>query len=131
MSQQESRLSRRIIARVEEEGGFAFKVQAGPTVKAGLPDIIACYRGLFVGLETKLPGAPGATPIQLHVHQEIRNASGCAYVVRSVADVIGILRSLDQHLGLPAKAPDVDADAPNTFVRVIAPDVRGGSSQAI
>lgn len=134
MSQQESRISRRIIERIQERGGFAFKVQAGPSVRAGLPDIVACYRGLSLWLETKVPGAPGATPIQLHVHEEIRAASGHVYVVRSVADVIGILNVLDTYadsLGLPVTAPKVDADAPNVRARVIATGDDTGSSQAI
>lgn len=115
-------------------GAWAFKVQAGPTVSPGIPDIIGCYRGLFFGLETKVPGAPGATPIQQHVHGEIRGASGHCFVVRSVAEAADVIVMLDTFAttrGLPAKAPEIAADAPTSSSRVITSAHDMGSSQAI
>lgn len=121
--QGESRLSARIIARVRERGGFAFKVQAGPTMRAGLPDIVVCWRGLFVGIETKMPGAEGATPIQQHVHKEIRDVGGVVFVVRSVEEVDFALSQLDALF----MAPEVNAEAPAAFRRV---DTQGSTSDA-
>ena len=90
-------------------GIFCFKVHGGPTMMAGLPDIIACvpvaaffeggmYRndqGLFVGLETKTPTGGDPSPIQARVHENIRSASGLVYVVRSVQDALDAM----QHAG--------------------------------
>jgi Holliday junction resolvase len=55
MSQAESNLSRKIMAALRAHGYFCFKVHGGPTMMAGLPDIIVCAQGLFIGLETKMP----------------------------------------------------------------------------
>lgn len=84
MTQPESRLSRKIITELTKYGVFAFKIHGGPHMMAGLPDIIACVGGKFVGLETKTPSGGDATPIQQFVHSKIRKAGGTAIVVRSV-----------------------------------------------
>lgn len=91
MAQGESKLSRKIIRALEAHGVFCFKVHGGPHMLAGLPDIIACVEGKFYGFETKMPGAPGATPIQQFIHQKIRDSGGQAHVVRSVDEVLAIL----------------------------------------
>ena len=54
--------------------------------KAGIPDIICCYRGRFYGFEVKTEaGRP--TVLQLAVMRKIRGAGGTALIVRSVEDV--------------------------------------------
>jgi hypothetical protein len=94
--------------RLRAMGVFCFKVHGGPTMMAGLPDIIACVpvavdvavpdgigldvqptlMGIFVGLETKNPDGGDPTPVQQHVHAKIGQAYGRVYVVRSVQDAI-------------------------------------------
>lgn len=107
MSQSESRLSRAIMARLRAMGIFCFKVHGGPTMMAGLPDIIACVPvvwdatthgdqmlGIFVGFETKTPTGGDPTPIQQHVHLKIGDAHGQVFVVRSVEDVVAALGTI-------------------------------------
>jgi hypothetical protein len=112
MSQGESRLSRQIMDRLRAMGIFCFKVHGGPTMMAGLPDIIACVPariytfddfeagaapstvGLFVGFETKMPAGGDPTPIQQRVHGEIRQAHGRTFIVRSVQDAVDALDSM-------------------------------------
>lgn len=90
MSQGESRLSRAIMADLRAiPGTFCFKVHGGPTMMAGLPDIIGCHRGAFFGLETKMPdngNEPSA--IQRRVHGHIRAAGGALYVPHSVSEAL-------------------------------------------
>lgn len=69
---------------LELEGVFCFKIHGGPHMMAGLPDIIACVDGRFIGLETKLPDGGNASPIQQFIHGKIRGANGIAEVVRSI-----------------------------------------------
>lgn len=77
---------------LRSQGIFCFKVHGSPHMMAGLPDIIACVEGKFVGMETKVPeNADGATKIQLHRHGEIREAGGVAEVVTSVADALALV----------------------------------------
>ena len=84
MAQQpESRLQARIQRALNKEvGGFWFKIWAGPFQRAGLPDIIGCTEGCFFGFEVKTQtGKP--TKLQLHTLQLIRDAGGCAEIVRT------------------------------------------------
>lgn len=77
---------------LRSQGIFCFKVHGSPHMMAGLPDIIACVEGRFVGMETKVPeNVDGATMIQLHRHAEIRKSGGTAEVVISVADALALV----------------------------------------
>lgn len=64
---------------------------------AGLPDLIVCYKGKFIGIEVKVPGK-NATPRQLFVHQQIRKAGGIAFVARCVEDVQKEFRLLNRRI---------------------------------
>lgn len=114
MSQAESKLSREIMNALRAEGIFCFKIHGGPTMMAGLPDIIACVPvtigeavadgiglacedrsiGIFVGFETKTPTGGNPTPVQEHVHRKINAAHGWTFVVRSVQDALMAVATL-------------------------------------
>jgi hypothetical protein len=98
MAQGESSLSRRIASEARNRGAFIFKIHGGPTMMAGLPDLILCYRGLFVSLETKMPEGRGASPAQRLRMRQIRRAGGISYVVRSVKAAMYILDRIDWKL---------------------------------
>lgn len=89
MSQPESRLSSKIQAALRAEGYFCFKVHGNEMMMAGLPDIIVCARGMFIGLETKMPGKRGnVSPRQKYVHSKISQAQGAAIVVCGVEEAL-------------------------------------------
>lgn len=89
MSQPESRLSRKIQTAIRARGYFCFKVHGSEFMMAGLPDIIVCAAGLFIGLETKMPGKrDDVSPRQALVHEQIRAARGSAIVVTSVDEAL-------------------------------------------
>lgn len=59
---------------------YYFKYWAGPYSKSGIPDIIACVNGHFVGIEVKGPnGHP--SELQKHNIKLIQNANGYACIV--------------------------------------------------
>jgi Holliday junction resolvase len=92
-NQRESQLSRKIMQAIRAEGYFCFKVHGGPTMMSGLPDIICCAEGLFIGLETKLPQTRNETsPRQVYVHSKIREADGIAIVVCSAREALQVIR---------------------------------------
>jgi hypothetical protein len=62
---------------------------------AGLPDLVGCYRGVSIWLETKMPEGKDPTPVQLLRHNQIRAAQGVCTVVRSVADAMAVLDAID------------------------------------
>lgn len=77
MAQRESKLSRHIMEALRREGWFCFKIHGGPTMMAGLPDIICCAEGIFVGLETKNPESRSDVSLrQKLTHQQIRDVGG-------------------------------------------------------
>lgn len=89
MAQPESRLSRKIMTAIRAEGHFCFKVHGSEYMMAGLPDIIVCANGLFIGLETKMPGEEDdVSPKQVIVHEHIKDARGVAVVVSSVPQAL-------------------------------------------
>lgn len=93
MTQAESRLSAKIQRRLRLEGWFCFKVHGGETMVAGLPDIIVCAEGWFIGLETKMPDKRHTvSPRQEHVHGQIRAAGGDAWVVTSEDEALEAVR---------------------------------------
>lgn len=92
MSQPEARLSRKIMDALRLEGYFCFKVHGSEYMLAGLPDIIVCADGKFIGLETKMPESRGnVSPRQAYVHTQIENAQGVAKVVCSPQEALDVV----------------------------------------
>ena len=65
----------------------------------GKPDFVLCYRGMYVGMETKRPFGYGkVTKLQELRHKEIRESDGFAFVVYCVDDVELYLKLVDKHI---------------------------------
>lgn len=90
MSQPESRLSRQIMAALRGRGAFVFKVHGSEFMMAGLPDVIGCYRGRFIAVETKMPGGR-LSKVQVHVITKLRAAGARVVVAHSVAEAMQVL----------------------------------------
>jgi hypothetical protein len=90
MAQPEARLSRSIMAALRQRGAFVFKVWGSEHMMAGLPDIIGCYRGQFIGVETKMPGNTTSRR-QDFVIDKIRKAGGRVVVAYSVREALEVL----------------------------------------
>lgn len=81
-------------------GFFLVKIHGSEMQQAGLPDLIGCCNGRFIGLEVKDPGharrdlcarSECATPLQLYTLEEIRSAGGIGVVVHSLAEAEKVL----------------------------------------
>lgn len=94
MAQPEARLSRQIMAALKARGAFVFKVWGSAQMMAGLPDIIGCYRGRFIAVETKMPGEHPSV-VQRHIHAKIIRAGGRVVVAHSVAEALEVLAGVD------------------------------------
>ena len=68
------------------DGCFFWKEHGGQYGTAGIPDIIVCYHGKFIGLEAKV-GRNKPTKLQEATIDQIRKAGGIAAVVYSIDDV--------------------------------------------
>lgn len=73
---------------------FFWKVHGSNYQQAGLPDLVLCYRGQFLGLEVKAQAGVVA-PLQANTHAKIIAAGGRCAVVRSVEDVVTVLATRD------------------------------------
>jgi len=63
--------------------------------KKGMPDIIVCYKGYFIGLEVKT--AKGEQSIwQVMSEAAIKSAGGQYFIVRSLDDVQNIFIEIDR-----------------------------------
>lgn len=76
---------------------FAWKEHGGMYGTAGIPDVIACYRGRFVAFEVKTPTGR-LTKLQEVTIQRINAAKGQAFKVTSAAEVASIIKNME---GLP------------------------------
>lgn len=74
---------------------FCFKEHGSSYGHSGIPDLIICYRGKFIGLEVKIEKGKTST-LQEVMIRKIRNAGGIAEVVRSVDDVKKVIELLER-----------------------------------
>jgi hypothetical protein len=84
---------------LQSRGARAFKIQGGADSfqEIGIPDILCCYKGRFIGLEAKMPGnVPSAK--QAAVLDEIAEADGYAIVFTTVEEVSGLLAKIDKEV---------------------------------
>ena len=93
----EGQLTREIKEYLKSRGAYAENIWGGGFQASGIPDILACYKGRFLGLEVKLDyNSP--SPIQKAKLTLINRAGGVGQVVRSVDEVETILDYLDGEL---------------------------------
>lgn len=79
---------------LDTRGAFCVKIHGSPMQVAGIPDLIVCYRGRFIGFEVKRPGKD-ATKLQDFMLKRITTAGGIAMVIRSVEEAEAILDQID------------------------------------
>ena len=94
-------LERDIVAAIKRylatlgEDVFFWKEHGGALGTSGIPDIICCYKGRFLGLEAKLPGGR-LTALQKRALEKINRAGGIARRVESVDDVRDVIAQADR-----------------------------------
>lgn len=104
-TQPEARISSAILLALKLRGVFAFKVHGGPNQMAGLPDILACVEGQYVGLEVKTPTKRSNTSArQEYVHELITNAGGVAEVVCSVPEAMAVIDRVIASISKPKRS---------------------------
>lgn len=63
----------------------AYNVKTVATTKAGVPDILVCYKGLFIGIEVKKPETKNnVSDLQQYNIDKIIQAEGYAFVAWSL-----------------------------------------------
>ena len=92
----EQDIQRKIIKYLESVGAYVVKVVASN--KSGTPDILACYRGIFLAIEVKRPETKtNVSELQEYNIKKIKEAGGIAIVswdldaVKAVVDDINLM----------------------------------------
>lgn len=90
----ESKVQKDIQRLLDKRGAYVVKVISGN--RRGIPDLIVCYKGQFLGFEVKTPATWNkASPLQLKNIEMIRKARGMAHVVWEVEQVKDFLDLID------------------------------------
>ena len=78
----ESNFQKKIIKYLESIDAYVFKHNASAISKAGVPDLICCYRGLFIGIEVKKDNKSKPTELQKYNINKINECGGIGFVLR-------------------------------------------------
>jgi Holliday junction resolvase len=89
----EGKVKARLKKQLNELGIYHFSPFQAGMGRAGIPDVIGCYRGVFVAFECKA-GSNKPTALQEREMQAIRDAGGHAYLINedNVNDLQEILK---------------------------------------
>lgn len=93
----ESQFIVKIKKYLKEQGAYCEKIWGGGFQSAGIPDILACYKGRFIGIEAKV-GKNQPSEIQLVKIQHIRNAGGYAKVVWNLDEVKELIEEINKEV---------------------------------
>ena len=89
----EAKVKDKVVKHLKEIGAYYFFPVTGGYGSSGIPDIVACYKGVFVGIECKA-GKNRPTKLQ-QKHLDINACGGYAIVINE--DNVALV---DKYLGL-------------------------------
>ncbi len=92
----ESKLQAKLIKYLKSKGCYVIKLQSGPGVPNGAPDVVAFLEGLWMGFEVKSSAKAKFQPNQKETVKKLNEWSYCRIVYPSNYD--GIKFELDNLL---------------------------------
>ncbi len=92
----EAKVKKKVYKLLKDNGAYYFSPIMGGYGKAGVPDIIACYKGKFLGIECKA-GNNVPTKLQWANLKQIQNVGGISLVINenNLGDLENNLRRID------------------------------------
>jgi Holliday junction resolvase len=95
----EAKVKKKVVDVIKKNGAYYFFPATGGYGRSGVPDIVCCYRAVFIGIECKA-GNNKPTPLQEAEMAKIRQAQGFTLVVneQNIDDVQGVLDIIDRGL---------------------------------
>lgn len=84
----EAKVKKKVKAVLEKLGCYYFFPATGGYGKSGVPDVVACFKGGFIGIECKA-GSNKPTALQELNLSQIREAGGMAVVINE--DTVSML----------------------------------------
>lgn len=89
----ETKLQKSIQKYLQSKGAYEFKVHGSIYMKAGIPDIICCYKGSFIGIECKV-GKNKMSSLQEEHRKMILSAGGIHILAYELKDVEKVIEKL-------------------------------------
>ena len=91
----EAKVKKKVVNVLKENGAYYFFPATGGYGRSGVPDIVACYRGVFIGIECKA-GNNKPTALQEAELRKIKEANGFTLVVNeeNINDVKVLLKDI-------------------------------------
>jgi Holliday junction resolvase len=80
----EKHIQKKIVDWLRIRGAYVVKVSIAS--RSGVPDLLVCYKGLFIAIEVK-DEAGRTTPLQDYNIESIIVSGGMAFVAKSVEEV--------------------------------------------
>jgi hypothetical protein len=93
----EDKFKARILKELHALGGWWYTTPRTRFGRAGIPDIMGCFLGMFIAIEVKRPdgrGSYGVTASQQRVLDTIKAQGGEALVVDSEEDLQSLVKEL-------------------------------------
>lgn len=92
----EGKVKAKVKAILKAHGIYFYMPSQNGMGVVGIPDIIACWDGRFLAIETKAPGKKAnVTPNQANQLKQIGDAGGITMVVDDATDVSDLILKLD------------------------------------
>ena len=94
MDTPEKKVKRKIVALLKEYNTYYFFPATGGYGKSGVPDIVACVNGVFIGIEAKADMKKNKpTALQQANLRAIKEAGGISIVIdaNNLNDLVGVL----------------------------------------
>ena len=93
----EGKVKKKVKEYLQSIGAWYYMPVSNGMGRVGCPDILVCYKGLFMAFETKAPGKiKNVTANQQREIDEIQRANGLAHVVDDVEQVKSLLETFER-----------------------------------
>lgn len=95
----EAKVKKKVVDVIKKNGAYYFFPATGGYGRSGVPDIVCCYRAVFIAIECKA-GTNRPTPLQEAEMDKIRLAQGFVRVVNedNIDDVQEVFNTINRGL---------------------------------
>jgi Holliday junction resolvase len=93
----EQQIQKKIIDKLQDNGAYVIKIITAS--KSGVPDIVACYKGIFLGIEVKrLKTRDNVSKLQQYNLTKIEKCGGFSTVAWELSHIEQLLVDVDTAL---------------------------------
>jgi len=93
----EGKVKKKVKEYLQSIGAWYYMPVSNGMGRVGCPDILVCYKGLFLAFETKAPGKiANVTPNQQREIDGILRVNGLAHVVDDVEQVKAVIETVER-----------------------------------